>query len=583
LCPHVVGAPPVEANLQPLRCMHSFHFHSPRGRAELTALLLLLAAGLAGFAGWHFGRRPSAPDTSAARKVLYYQSPMHPQVKSDRPGNCTICGMKLVPVYEGETGGAVGGVRLSQQAANVIHVATASVVRQPIQRTIRVAGMIDDDDSAHRRLSAYVEARIEKLHVNYVGAEVEAGQPLAELFSRELIVARGEYTLATKMPAGSDRENAISATRQKLRRLGLTAEQVEKLPGQTGDTFGIIAPISGTVVARNVYEGQYVKEGDVLFEIADFTKMWFVFEAYERDLAWIRVGQSVEIVTPSVPGKVYRAPIAFIDPNLNPETRSARIRVVLDNPHVGDPARHRHELLHKVYAEGRITVETEPVLTIPRSAVLNPDSAPLVYLARGEAGYEPRGVLLGRVGDDVWEVLDGLDEKDRVVTTGNLLIDAQAQLERGSPAPSVVPLDATQQAAARKFIEAIAATGRALAADDLAAHNASIPALQASATEVGAALPHGRLSSATNISAAKDLVSARKQFYPLSMAAADLVPSLRRAAPDLAKIKVFQCPMAKSAVPSAETNEGRWVQLEGPLRNPFFGAEMLECGEEVRP
>ena len=115
---------------------------------------------------------------------------------------------------------------------------------------------------------------------------------------------------------------------------GLTPEQIEKLPGQTGDTVDIVAPISGTVVERKVYEGQYVKEGDVLFEIADFSKMWFVFDAYERDLAWIRVGQPIELTTPSVPGKTFTAPIAFIDPNLVMNTRSAKVCVVLENPNV---------------------------------------------------------------------------------------------------------------------------------------------------------------------------------------------------------------------------------------------------------
>src|SRR6185295_9734167 len=153
---------------------------------------------------------------------------------------------------------------------------------------------IDDDDSRHRRLSAYVEARIDKLFVNFVGAEVTAGQPLAALYSRELLVARGEFTLALKQPPSPQRDATIAAGRQKLRRMGLTPEQIEALPSQTGDTFEIVAPISGTVVERKVYEGQYVKEGDVLFEIGDFSKMWFVFDAYERDLAWIRAGQSVE-------------------------------------------------------------------------------------------------------------------------------------------------------------------------------------------------------------------------------------------------------------------------------------------------
>ena len=260
-------------------------------------LLIVISAALAAFGGWRLGSRRAAETNArpaSERKVLFYQSPMHPWIKSDKPGNCTICGMKLVPVYEGDAAvGASGGVvvKLSALSASVTHVETAPVVRQPLRRVIRVAGQINDDDSTHRRLSAYVDARVDKLFVNYVGAEVVAGQPLASLYSRDLLVARSEYKEALKRPASPERESLLAASRQRLRRMGLTAEQIEKLPSQTGDTFDIVAPISGTVVERKVYEGQYIKEGDVLFEIGDFSKMWFVFDAYERDLAWITWGR----------------------------------------------------------------------------------------------------------------------------------------------------------------------------------------------------------------------------------------------------------------------------------------------------
>jgi Cu(I)/Ag(I) efflux system membrane fusion protein len=371
--------------------------------------------------------------------------------------------------------------------------------------------------------------------------------------------------------------------------MGLTLEQIAKLPGQTGDTFEIVAPISGTVVTRGVYEGQYVKEGDVLFEIADFSKMWFVFDAYERDLTWIRVGQDVEITTPSVPGKIYRAPISFIDPNLAQQTRSARIRVVLDNPMVGDPGKHRHELLHKTYAEGRITVQSEPVLTVPRSAVLSPGGAPFVYVTNGEGAYQLRRILLGRVGDDVWEVVSGLDEGEKVVTTGNLLIDAQAQLDHGDAAPAAFApalptLAEGQTEDARRFVDAVAAAGTALSSDNLARFNERAPAVSETAQKLAATMGKDgeRLVKLAKIGGAKDIATARTQFYPLSMASAEYAATWRQQSKEFAELKIFECPMAKSAVPSAETNTGRWLQLSGPIRNPFFGAEMLECGTEVK-
>jgi len=559
-------------------------------------LIVTTAAALAAFGGWRLGIRratESNPLPSGGSRVLFYQSPMHPWIKSDKPGNCTICGMKLVPVYEGDAAAnAAGGVivKLSALSASVTHVETAEVVRQPLRRVIRVAGQMNDDDSAHRRLSAYVDGRVDKLFVNYVGAEVTAGQPLASLYSRDLLVARSEFSEALKRPVSAERESLLAASRQRLRRVGLTPEQIEKLPGQTGDTFDIVAPISGTVVERKVYEGQYVKEGDVLFEIGNFAKMWFVFDAYERDLAWIRVGQPVEVTTPSLPGKIFTAPITFIDPNVVMETRAAKVRVVLDNPLAADPGKHRHELLHKLYADGRIRVETEPVLTVPRSAVLSPGGDPLVYVAKGEREYEPRRLILGRAGDDVWEVLGGLEEGERMVTTGNLLVDSQAQLEQPpqpfEPSPSVAgAITEKQRAAAGKLFAAESAIAQALAADDLAAHNRQIAALQEAGMGASAELgPLARqLTSLVHVGAAADLAAARKQFYPLSMAISDLAVRIRRQTGEADKIKVFECPMARSAVPSAETAQGRWVQVGGPLRNPFFGAEMLDCGKEIRP
>jgi Cu(I)/Ag(I) efflux system membrane fusion protein len=560
-------------------------------KTRLLFIVLIIAA--AGLGGWQLGRRaPSSTATAAAeRRVLFYQSPMHPWIKSDKPGNCTICGMKLVPVYEGEGEAASGNlVKLSAQSLGVVGVETAVVTRQALQRTIHVAGTIEDDDTAHRRISAYVEGRIDKLFVNYVGADVTAGQPLAAFYSRDLLVARSEFAEALKRPASPERESILTASRSKLRRMGLTPEQIEKLAGQTGDTIDIVAPVSGTIVERGVYPGQYVKEGDTLFEIGDFSKMWFVFDAYERDLAWIRAGQSVEVTVPSVPGKTFTAPIAFINPNLVMDTRSAKVRVILENPASSIPGAHRHELLHQVFADGRIKVQTEPVLTVARTAVLSPGGAALVYVAKSDRDYEPRHVTLGRIGDDVWEVLAGLEEGERVVTTGNLLIDAQAQLDHPQQAPAmpvaVAPdrLDA-QQTSAQALLKASAVIAEALASDDLAAHNAHIGELHEAAMAAAAELgePGKHLSEIAHVGPTKTLAEARRQFYPIGTAISGLALQWQKQLPAMAgSVKVFECPMAKSAVPSADTNQGRWVQLQAPLRNPYFGSEMLDCGKEIK-
>ena len=559
---------------------------------SIRIFLLIFALAAAAAGGWFAARsQPAKPDSTASggRHVLFYQSPMHPWIKSDKPGNCTICGMKLVPVYEGEAAAEAGAgnvVTLSTQSINVLHVESAPVLRQPLRRTLHVAGRIDDDDSAHRRLSATVEGRIEKLFVPSVGTEVTEGQPLAVFFSRELIKARNEFVFGLKQPPSSDNESALAGSRQKLRRFGLSPAQIEKLPEQTGDNIELLAPISGTVVERKVYEGQYVKEGDVLFEIADFSKMWFVADVYERDLAWIKIGQMAEVSTPTVPGKTYTAPIAFIDPNLMEDTRTARIRVVIDNPLAGDPGKHRHELLHRVFANGLIRVETPATLLVPRTAVLATGAEPLVYVVKEGGGFERRAVRLGRVGDDYYEVVSGVQEAESVVTNGNLLIDAQSQLDRGGKASEsetkktdVLPaLTDSQREATTQFLAFADAIAQRLAADDLAGFN---ELAKDAAKQRIHDVPALAVASA-DLRSAPDLPMARKSFQPLGDALAVWAARLRVSDPAFAGLKIYRCPMTADSFPGAPA-KAAWMQLSAPIRNPYFGREMPECGDEVKP
>jgi membrane fusion protein, copper/silver efflux system len=557
----------------------------------LTILLVVAAA----LGGWWFGHRNSSPTTGAAsggRKIAFYQSPMHPWIKADKPGRCTICGMELSPIYEGESGFAADSnvVTLTKQGVTVTGVETTTVTRQPIKRTIRVAGMIDDDDSAHRRLSATADGRVEKLFVNYVGAEVEAGQPLATLYSPGLRKVFSEYQVITQQPASAQRTQLLSGIRDRLLRLGMSAKDIDAAASSDEIPLEIkvLAPITGTVVARNVYEGQYVKEGDVLFEIGDFSKMWFVFDAYERDIPWIREGSEVEITTPALPGRVIKAPVAFIDPNLNPATRSAKIRVVLDNPLSKEPGKHRHELLHKLYAEGRIMTESAPTLTVPRSAVLWPAGKPVVYVVKGEGVYEPREVQVGGVGDGVWEIAGGLSEGDKVVTTGNFLLDGQAQINRPPEQPASAPkhsLTDAQRKAALDFFTVIAELGGALAADKSPEFKTAATKLQSASDALSKQFGDRakKLVAAAKLPNSGDLAAQRAAFYPLGEAGAELALELRREDSGLGDVKVFACDMAQGNVPSAPKERGHWIQLTSQLRNPWWGAEMLECGAEIKP
>ena len=368
-----------------------------------------------------------------AASATVYQCPMHPWIKSDKPGDkCTICGMDLVAAPAGDSTAAADPnlVTLTPAAASVVGVQTAEVRRAPLIRTLRVSGMIDDDDTRHRIISARVPGRVEKLFVNYVGAEVREGDPLATVYSPEILTAEREYVerlkAGTAFPATEH-----AAARERLLDLDLSAADIDVLEHtlEPSAVVTIRAPMSGTVVARHVYEGQQLNKDQAeketrLFEIGDFSSMWFVFDAYEPDLAWLRVGQSVAVTVTSQPGAVLTAPITFIDPNLNEITRTAKVRVVLPN--------HDRTLLHRQTAYATVRLEIPGVLLAPRSAVLQHGAEPIVFLEQKDRAYLARRVTLGRVGDNTVEVLAGLHEGDRVVTEGGLLLDGQAQLARAA-------------------------------------------------------------------------------------------------------------------------------------------------------
>ncbi len=556
-----------------------------------TFLTVLITAILAIAGTWLFkGRGSSNPTASEAgeRKPIFYQSAMHPWIKSDKPGRCTICGMELTPVYAGDKGfDATGGgstVALTQTQIQVLHVQTEEAKVQPLVHTLQVAGMIDDDARRHRIISAYVDGRVDKLYINYMGAEVEKGQPLADYYSPNLLQAEREYRQLT----GELKIN----TALRLRQMGLTPDQIDAVAGKPADslTSQILSPIGGTVVGQNVYEGQYVTTGEKLFELADFSTMWFMFRTYEQDLPWITLGQTVTVSTPALPGKSFEGKITFIDPNFDEATRSTKVRVELPNPMING----RRELLHKLYADGTVKVDAPPVLTVPRSSIIQTGPEAVVYLDQDGGAYAQTPVKMGRRGDTLVEILSGLKAGDKVVTNGNLLIDGQAEMNRAFMSPSPEPLTVAmtealtepQQKAIRVFSEVADAMAEALATDDLAAFTkASEPAmmLTGALTEALKGLPNiDALDATKHFHGFENLPAARAAFHKFSIAATAVLEPLRKTK-GFPELQIWECPMVDQAIPEAP-KKGRWIQThDRPGHNPFFGTEMQDCGKEIKP
>lgn len=531
--------------------------------------------------------------SSHAAGPTVYQCPMHPWIRSEKAGDkCTICGMALVALPAGrETGAADPGlVTLSPAAASVVGVRSVEARRGSLVRTLRVSGVIDDDDTRHRVLGARVPGRVEKLFVNYVGAEVRAGEPLATFYSPEMLTAQRQYVERVRAGAIAFSASERAAARERLLELGLTEEEIDILEHTLEPTAMVTvrSPMSGTVVARYVYEGQELNKDQSeketrLFEIGDFSTMWFVFDVYEPDLAWVRPGQEVEIATASLGGRTESAPITFVDPTLDAMTRTARARVVLANSD--------HRFFHRQTATGQVRLEIPDVLTVPRTAVLQHGAEPIVFLEQGDRSYLARRVKPGRVGDADVEILAGLQVGDRVVVQGGLLLDGQAQLAQAAisgepraelpvqtaPGPESPKIEAGD-AELRELAFAAADAAAVLAQDDWAGYQKQLPNLRRALQAYLAADPSGGRGPLETIEDGlrdrPDLRTARRDFEVFSTAVTDLARG--RGVTRRAGLHAFECPMAPVH------GIGRWLGRSRDVRNPFFGSAMLVCGEELK-
>ena len=374
---------------------------------SIAALAVLGAAVVLVRQGASHG--PAAP---GERKVISYQDSMHPWVKSDRPGKCTICDMDLTPIYEGQTGfsSASNLVAINSNQVTVLNVQTEEVKRRPLRRSVRVAGTLEANETSKTVVSAPARGRIDALAVDYAGIEVEQGQKLITMFSPELVQLR-KTLLAVRQNNPQGATNPVS---QANINAGL----------YTGD---ILAPQSGVVLERNVYNGQYVSEGDRLLVIVDASVLWFRFDVYQPQLPWFELGETIEVEVPGISGKVFPAVISFVEPTFNEATRTVKVRADIRNPVMEVDGRKRRQLKPGMYAEGLVRGQVPEVLAVPRTAILFPGGAAYAYVDKGGGAYERRRLKLGRQSDEFWEVLNGVEEGDSVVTSGNMLMDAQAQ------------------------------------------------------------------------------------------------------------------------------------------------------------
>ena len=395
--------------------------------------LLLIAGIIIGWLFFHTSRKSeNKPDqfTETAKGTIWTCA-MHPQIRMAQPGKCPICGMELIPLIQSSTASIdSSAVHLSKEAAQLANVLTSVVTKQKPVKEIRLYGKVQADERLFQSQTSHVPGRIERLYINFTGEHVVKGQVLAEIYSPELITAQQELleTIKTKQL----QPELYEASKEKLHLWKLTNDQIAKIEnsGVVQNNFEVLSNTSGVVIARRVNAGDHVSEGTVLFDIADLSKVWIMFDAYESDLQFLHVGERLSFTLQALPGVDFTGDIIFIDPVIDPVNRVAKVRVETENQ--------SGKLKPEMFATGIVSStlpEYNNKVVIPKTAVLWTGKRSVVYVkVRGseEPVFKIREVELGPMLGESYVIMNGLSEGEEVVTSGTFSVDAAAQLE-GKP------------------------------------------------------------------------------------------------------------------------------------------------------
>lgn len=460
---------------------------------------ILIGIGLVGgFWIWGGATVNQPMDTGSAgehvhgeREVVSWTCAMHPQIRQPKPGQCPICGMDLIPVSTDASGDMAGLRRFTTSPAGLelMDIQMVPVSRRFVETEVQMVGKVAYDETKLAYISAWVPGRIDRMYVDYTGITVNEGDHMVYLYSPEILTAYEELKRAAasvkSLSQGSSdvmrstMQSNLEASREKLRRWGLTQAQIREAEekGITSDHITIYSPLSGTVIHRNGQEGMYVQTGTPIYTIADMSEMWVMLDAYESDLVWLKFGQEVEMTTEAYPGDAFTGKISFIEPYLNKVTRTVKVRVhvpnedrrlkpemfvhatarskvalggrVMDPEMVGKWISPMHPEIVKDgpgtcdicgmalvpakelgYVEAGHEDEARP-LVIPITAALVTGRRAIVYVSvpgQDKPTFEGREIVLGPRAGEHYIVRAGLDEGELVVTNGNFKIDSALQI-----------------------------------------------------------------------------------------------------------------------------------------------------------
>jgi membrane fusion protein, copper/silver efflux system len=417
-------------------------------RRVLVGLLVLavIAAAIAG--GYKLF------DRHGNHESIKYTCPMHPQIIQDMPGSCPICGMTLVPVGRDHSGGEEAkapkqsmemeedntGTKGNLVAINVppekrqmLGVRFDVVSKRLISKQIKTSARIVADEKRMHRITTKIGGWIEKLYINQTGYHVQKGEALLSIYSPELVSAQYEYLSAIKAeaavragndPITEDISAIKEAARERLKLFDLTEGQIKELEksGSAKRQMTVYSPASGFVIEKSVLEGQKIMTNDSLLVIADMSQVWAEADIYEPDISYVKPGMAVELTPPSFPGAVFAGKISFMYPYLGPATRTMKARMEIPNPD--------NLLRLEMYADAKITYVVGERTCVPESAVMRTGENNYVFIEGKGDSIEPRDITLGVMGSNgYFEVIRGLSEGEKVVTSANFLVDSESSLK----------------------------------------------------------------------------------------------------------------------------------------------------------
>jgi Cu(I)/Ag(I) efflux system membrane fusion protein len=533
---------------------------------------------------------------------------MHPQIMQPEAGDCPICGMDLIPAETSATGLAADQFKLSKNAMALANIRTSVIKNSKVEgNTIKLSGKIAENEEANAVQASYFSGRIERLNVNFTGEEVRKGQLLATIYSPDLFAAQQE--LITTASLKESQPALYNAVRNKLKLWKLSESQINQIEasGKVKENFPVYATVSGTVSEKLVEQGDYIKQGQPLLKIANLNSVWANFDVYENQIELFKKGQDISITTNAYPNKKFNAKISFIDPVLNTRTRTLTVRAVLNNK--------KNTFKPGMFIEGKvegISSTKEQVLTIPSTAVLWTGERSVVYLKANpnESVFEMREVKLGNSIGENYEILNGLNNGDEIVTNGTFTIDAAAQLQgkksmmnksggktttgheghfgaqdntdskTNTASMMEMKLPKTFQKEFQSVLKAYLKMKDAFVESD-ASQVATFAKATAEKMKVIKVSDLGKMEkshvskSVEMLDAISSTVDLKRQRAHLVILSENMVALAMNIKSPLETIYIQKCLMANN-------NKGAvWLSTEKDIRNPYYGEAMLTCGSTI--